>query len=330
MDKTWKQVVMALLLGMILPQMMLRIVSSEAAVQDSPLETTQVGTEPIQTQLPEQTQAIVLNVILDSGSIVGMELEEYIRGVVLAEMAASFEPEALKAQAVVARTYALRRLQLGDKHDNGDICTDPTCCQAYISDADYLESRGMKGDWLKVSQAVAETEGLLLTYEGKLIEATYFACSGGRTEDAAAVWGSDIPYLQAVDSPGEEENQKYSEERYYTKEEFAAALGRDLSGSPASWLGKVSYTNGGGVNTMVIGGITYTGVALRGLLELNSTVFTMTADENGITVQTLGWGHRVGMSQYGADAMALAGSSYDEILVYYYQGVTIDKVGDLG
>ena len=177
---------------------------------------------------------------------------------------------------------------------------------------------------------MADTAGLVLTYNGSLIDATYFSCSGGRTEDAAAVWGADVPYLQAVDSPGEEGAAAYESEVYFTKSEFARLLGRELAGSPTQWLGKVSYTDGGGVATMVIGGVTYTGKELRSLLGLKSTAFTMTADASGITVVTKGNGHRVGMSQYGAEAMAVLGSSYEEILAHYYQGTVIDKFSDLG
>lgn len=330
MDKMWKQVVLGLVLGLMLPRMILNMVGSETVSSQETPETSRQQTQPATTEGTQGAAVIEIPVLRSDGTVEQMALEEYVRGVVLAEMSASFETEALKAQAVVARTYTLRRLQQGDKHSAGAVCTDSECCQAYITDGDYLLTRGARSDWDKVAQAVADTQGQVLTYQGKLIEATYFACSGGRTEDAAAVWGADIPYLQAVDSPGEEENRKYSEELYFTAAQFSAALGRDLSGSPEQWFGNVTLTNGGGVNTMVIGGITYTGLELRKLLDLNSTVFTVTADELGVAIQTLGWGHRVGMSQYGADAMAAVGSTYDEILLYYYQGTVIDKTGNLG
>jgi mannose-6-phosphate isomerase class I len=114
-----------------------------------------------------------------------------------------------------------------------------------------------------------------------------------------------------------------------TAEEFEDALGRELSGSPQNWLGKRTFTPGDGVQTMVIGGITYTGTRLRELLKLNSTAFSMTVENGGITIETLGKGHRVGMSQYGADAMAQNGSTYSEILMYYYQGTRIDKMENI-
>lgn len=334
MDKMWKQVIFAVLLGWMLPQMIFqagsRIQSNPPAETNPTVETT-IAT-PTQTAAEPTTAParMYIPVLMTDGDLQIMELEDYIRGVVLAEMPASFEPEALKAQAVAARTYTLRRMTLMDKHAQGVVCTDSGCCQAYLSDEAYLESRGTQADMEKVTGAVNATAGEVLTYKGDVIEATYFACSGGRTEDAAAVWGSDIPYLRAVDSPGETKAEKYDESIHFTKTEFAELLGRSLQGSSGSWLGAVTYTAGGGVETMAIGGITYTGTQLRKLLRLNSTVFSMTAEDGGITVRTQGWGHRVGLSQYGADAMAVAGSDYVEILTYYYQGTRIDKISDMG
>jgi stage II sporulation protein D len=193
-----------------------------------------------------------------------------------------------------------------------------------------LESRGDPFDVEKITQAVLGTSGEVLTYAGVLADATYFSCSGGRTEDAAAVWGSDIPYLQAVDSPGEEGASVYTDTMYFTADEFQSALGQTLSGSPKSWLGAMTRSDGGGVATMMIGGKSYTGVQLRSLLGLNSTAFTMEVKDGNIVVTTKGKGHRVGMSQYGADAMAVTGSTYEQILQHYYQGTVIDKMDRLG
>ena len=326
MKREWKQVLAAMLLGMFLPRLMLNV-GGAGQTPRQPEPTEAPATQPTVQQFPQQT--VFIPVQTDGGTVRIMELEEYILGVVLAEMPASFEMEALKAQSVVARTYALRRLELGDRHGAFAICTDPACCQAYMSEEAYLQDMGYRSDVAKVSQAVRETAGLVLTYEGELAEATYFSCSGGRTEDAAAVWGEDIAYLQAVDSPGEETAENYTRTVHFSAEEFCAALGRALEGTPDSWLGKASYTAGGGVDMMFIGGISYPGIQLRQLLGLNSTAFTMVAEDGGITVATKGKGHRVGMSQYGADAMALSGGSYGQILAHYYPGTEIDKMGDI-
>lgn len=321
MDKLWKQILVSAMLGILMPRIMLAIGLGAVSEPETTEQTEAADTEPTKT-----AARIYIPVLTGQSDVTVMELESYVKGVVLAEMPATFEEEALKAQAVVARTYALRRLTLADRHEDGAVCTDSACCQAYISTSQYLQQRGDQNAVDKITRAVQQTRGQVLTYEGKLIESTYFSCSGGRTEDAAAVWGMEIPYLQAVDSPGEEDAAVFWEQICFTSKEFAAALGRSMTGSPENWLGKVTYTEGGGVASMVIGGITYTGTQLRKLLDLNSTAFTMTADGQGITVETLGRGHRVGMSQYGADAMAVTGSTYQEILAYYYQGTRIDKL----
>ena len=327
MDCGWKQLLAAFLLGALLPNMLLSMRKYEPADPLGSLEM--IPTVP--QQPPQGSEPVLaIPVLMDTGSVRVMELESYILGVVLAEMPASFEAEALKAQAVVARSYALRRMASGDRHSGCAICTEPSCCQAYISEEAYLQSRGSREDVEKIRKAVKETAGQVLTYCGQLAEATYFSCSGGRTEDALAVWGGNVPYLQAVDSPGEENAPAYETTVLFTKERFSAALGRNLTGEPAQWLGKVTYTDGDGVATMFLGGISYTGTQLRKLLGLNSTAFTMTADANGIAVTTRGKGHRVGMSQYGADAMAAGGSTFVQILAYYYPGTVIDNYNTMG
>jgi len=326
------------ILGVIVPRMVLSAADwilpgkTETPQQMEPAPTEQTETLPSvkPSETEPETENVYIAVLTDSGKVKVMELEDYVHGVVLAEMPAEFETEALKAQAIVARTYALRRQQQGDRHLYGTICTDSACCQAFLSNEDYLaQERGDQSCINKVSQAVEQTAGQVLSYGGELIEATYFSCSGGRTEDAAAVWGTEVPYLQSVESPGEEEASIYYGKEYFTKSEFAAKLGRILKGSPASWLGRITYTKGGGVDTIFIGGICYSGKEIRKLLGLNSTMFTMTSDEKGITVETRGKGHRVGMSQYGADAMAVAGKNCKEILAWYYPGTRIDKMEDL-
>jgi len=325
MDRAWKEILLTVILAAVLPCAFLRRTRPEP-------EKPQLPTQPEQTTVPEtQPEAQWrIPVLMDGGQIRVLELETYLEGVVLGEMPASFEMEALKAQAVVARTYTLRRQELGDRHENAAVCTDPACCQAYIAPEDYLARGGQQKNVDRIAKAVRETAGTVVTYGGKLIEATYFSCSGGRTEDALAVWGSDIPYLQAVDSPGEENAERYWASTYYTAAEFAAALGRTLTGKPKDWLGTVTYTEGGGVAAMLVGGVRYSGVELRKLLQLNSTAFRMLPGEAGITVETAGHGHRVGMSQYGANAMALEGKYFSEILQYYYQGVDIDKGSNIG
>ena len=325
MNKLWRDILGAAFLGLVVPWMLLNALLR-------PQSPTPDSSEPAQTQ--QSSAAFLMPVLMPDGQIQNMELDAYLTGVVLGEMPADFEPEAQKAQAVVARTYALRSYEAGTKHPGGAGCTASSCCQGYCSKEDYLAKGGTEDGYQKIHAAVTATTGEVLVYEGKLIEATYFSSSGGRTEDAVAVWGSDVPYLQATDSPESAYYEKTVATVTFTAEEFSAALGQTFDGSPATWLGAVTYTDGGGVDTMVIGGTAYKGTTLRQKLGLRSTAFTMTAVGDHITVTTRGYGHRVGMSQYGAEAMAASGSTYAQILAHYYQDTTlinwIDNMENLG
>lgn len=256
--------------------------------------------------------------VLDQKMVREMELEAYIAGVVLGEMPAEFESEALKAQAVASRTFTLRSVQRGNKHQDVDVCTDASCCQAYLSMDDYT---GTDTHRQRVLNAVKDTAGQVITYQGNLIEATYFSCSGGKTEDAVAVWGTPVPYLQSVDSPGEEIASVYETTTTLSVSAFMKMLGIQdvnlLSNDDIS----ITYTAGEGVETLRIGSHTYSGTQARVLLNLRSTNFTVEKQDDAIQIVTRGYGHRVGMSQYGAEAMAIAGCNYEEILMHYYSGV---------
>lgn len=257
-----------------------------------------------------------------------MDMEDYLVGVVLAEMPASFQMEALKAQAVAARTYTIRRSNENSRHGHGTICTDHTCCQAYIDPQEYVENGGSGNAVDRVTRAVADTAGEVLVYDEELIMATYFSCAGGITEDAVAVWGQDVPYLQSVISPGEESAPVYSDRKIFTPEDLQTLLGIRLKGDPDDWFTHVTYTPGGGVDTLTIGNIPYRGTTLRTLLGLRSTIFTVSVENGKIIFLTRGFGHRVGMSQYGANAMASAGKNYKEILQHYYTGTEIVQYFD--
>ena len=316
MKRMWKEIGIAMLMGVVVPGFLLWFGAALLEVRE---EQTR---EPVpETVILEPASGYEVPV-RTGDTVTQQDLEAYLVGVVLAEMPASFEPEALKAQAVVARTYTMRANFTGGKHGDGSVCTDYACCQAYIAPEDYLSQGGTRENLDKITAAVTDTAGQVLTYEGSLIEATYFSCSGGSTEDAVAVWGTDYPYLQAVESPGEEHAAHFTDTVTYTPSQFQSALGVSLTGSPKDWFGAVTYTEGGGVDTMQIGGKTYKGTQLRQLLSLRSTVFTMSVGENN-TITTKGFGHRVGMSQYGADAMAFSGKGYEEILTHYYQGTVL-------
>ncbi len=311
-----RDLVLSLVLGFVLPGLVFAWGTLQSRVREEALGKQELS----QTQPPQIRLSMFLRE--ENGDVTQRDMDSYLLGVVLAEMPASFEPEALKAQAVAARNYTQKAYVTGGKHGDGSVCTAPGCCQAYIPLEDYKAKGGTEAAIEKVRTAVLETSGQVLLYEGELIEATYFSCSGGATEDAAAVWGTAYPYLTSVESPGEEEAPPFEDTVIFTPEAFCNALGVTLEGKPESWFGLATYTEGGGVAQIPIGGEIYTGTQLRNLLNLRSTAFKIKAGQS-ITITTRGYGHRVGMSQYGADAMAVSGSSYAEILAHYYPGTEL-------
>lgn len=306
------------------------LIPSAASVQPRAEQEPMV----VLVQQPEAQDARTITVLRD-GEAVQMELDIYLTRVVLSELPASFEPEAMQAQAVAARTFACRQ-QLRGKHPDADVCTESACCQACLSE-EQLHARlgdGFAAAWDKASAAVQATEDEVLTYDGALIEATYFSCSGGTTEAAAAVWGSDVPYLQSVSSPGEQEAARYQSTETLSPQAFAAAIrtldeGLRLSDDPADWVQGITRTDGGGVDTACIGGRTFTGTQLRRAFGLNSTKFTLQYRSGAFIFDVLGYGHRVGMSQYGAEAIARLGFDYRAILRYYYRGAELTQMDDL-
>lgn len=308
-------------MGILLPGLLFSV-SEKLITREENSEQPQgtvATTEPTQKPATQQQPATQVAVLMADGQVM-LDMQDYLVGVLLAEMPVDFDEEALKAQAVVSRTYALRRNAVGNKHPQGAVCTESSCCQAYRSIEDFLAKGGTEEMLQKMTRAVKNTRNQVLTYNGALIEATYFSCSGGRTEDALAVWGTDIPYLQAVDSPGEEGAAHFVDTVEFTMEEFAALLGIPAS---AVNLGAVTYTDGGGVATIVIGDEAFTGIQIRQKLGLRSTAFAMRTIGGKIYISTKGFGHRVGMSQYGAEAMAVRGNDYQKILYHYYPGTTL-------
>lgn len=315
MNTLKKDILLAFFLGLIVPGLLLNFCAML-------LPEGEVGAPETTVSQETQPETVKLPVLLRRTEAVTQEdMDTYLVGVVLAEMPVSFEPEALKAQAVAARTYARKAGETGGKHGDGSVCTDPGCCQACIAPADYLTQGGTEEGLEKVRLAVAQTSGYVLRYEGALIEATYFSSAGGSTESAVAVWGTDYPYLQPVDSPEAGEGTTVT----FSREAFQQALGRQLPGDPATWFSQVRYTDGGGVETMTIGDTAYTGTQLRQLLGLRSTAFSIETAGEEITVTTFGYGHRVGLSQYGADAMAVTGSDFAAILAHYYPGAELTR-----
>lgn len=312
MRPLWKDILAAVWLGILLPGMVLNIFVLKEKHRQAQIPHTQ------------QIQPLIMNgyeipVRDPDGTRAYMDIDTYLTGVLLAEMPAEFHEEALKAQAVAARTYTWKAYTTGGKHSDSSICTDSSCCQAYMTKEAYLARGGTTENLEKVRRAVEATSNLVLVHGGELIEATYFSSSGGRTEAAVEVWGRDFPYLQPVSSPEEHFENTVS----YSVSEFQKLLGIELSGNPEEWFASVTFTDGGGVDTMQICGEAYTGVELRSLLGLRSTRFVMEAEDQTITITTTGYGHRVGMSQYGANTMAQEGSTWQAILQHYYPGTNV-------
>lgn len=269
--------------------------------------------------------------VLNGDTVTEMDLGTYLVGVLRAEMPASFELEALKAQAVAARTYTVYKLQQGSNHENADICTDYTCCQAYLAEDTARANWGGDADRYeeKVEQAVTETDGQVILYNDEPILAVFHSASAGLTRSAGDVWTSDLPYLQPVSSPepGESIPNYYSRVEFTAaefKEKFLAAHPEaDLSGDCASWLSGAVTDGAGSVVQVNVGGVSLKGSQVRSILGLRSACFTWEPEGDSITFFVTGYGHGVGMSQYGASAMAAAGSGYREILTHYYSGVEI-------
>ena len=281
---------------------------------------------------PGRDSTTVLNLLAD-GKLQQTDMETYLMGVVRAEMPAAFEMEALKAQAVAARTYTLYKLQSGGNHgETADVCTDHTCCQA------YLNAEAARANWgdraaayeAKVESAVRETDGEAILYGGVPILAVFHSSSAGRTRAAGEVWVNDLPYLRPVDSPepGDRIPNYYSRVEFPAEELKAKLLAAfpeaDLSGGMEGWLKDPAADSAGNVGTVSVGGVAAKGTQVRAALGLRSACFTWEAQEGGMAFFVTGYGHGVGLSQYGASAMAAAGAGYREILTHYYTGVTVE------
>jgi len=287
----------------------------------------------------ESRDAEVILTVLVDGKPEQMDLGSYLVGVLRAEMPAAFHPEALKAQAAAARTYTLHKMLSGSGHgDAADVCTDAACCQAYRGEAAAREEWGEQAETYekKVREAVAETDGQAILYGGVPILAVFHAASAGVTRSAGQVWQSDLPYLRAVRSPGSAEAiPDYYSRAVFTAEEFRVAVGTvcpeaKLTGDVGKWLSQAVTDEAGSVETVKVGGVTVKGSTLRAALGLRSACFEWEAKDGALTFYVTGYGHGVGLSQYGANRMAQEGAGWREILTHYYSGVTIGAFSAAG
>ena len=266
-------------------------------------------------------------------SIEEINLDEYLYGVVSAEMPASFNEEALKAQAVVARTYTIYKIKNNNnKHGEAQICDDSACCQAWISKEDRMAKwpeNEREQNWNKILNAVNSTQGKIITYNNEPIDAFFHSNSGGKTEIPINVWGgSGFPYLQVVETLGEENYSQYSSEVTISKEDLINKMKEKYSDfeidyNDANCISILEYTESGRVRTIKIGNKNLSGVEARSIFNLKSANFEVTIDGDNIKFTVKGYGHGIGMSQTGADSMANNGSNYEDIIHHFYIGVEI-------
>lgn len=269
-------------------------------------------------------------------SIEEINLDEYLYGVVSAEMPASFEEEALKAQAVVARTYTIYKIKNNsNKHGEAQICDNSACCQAWISKEDRLakwNENEREENWNKIVNAVNATQGKIITYNGEPIDAFFHSNSGGKTEVPINVWGgSGFPYLQVVETSGEENYSQYASEVIMSKEELGRKMKEkyndfSIDYSKSDCIKILEYTESGRIKTIKIGNKNISGVEARSIFNLKSANFNVSINDNNIKFEVKGYGHGVGMSQTGADSLAKEGKTFEEILQHFYKDIEIKNM----
>ncbi|MCI8641494.1 MAG: stage II sporulation protein D [Clostridia bacterium] len=271
------------------------------------------------------------------GNVEEVNIDEYLYHVVSAEMPATFEIEALRAQAIVARTYTIFKI-LNKKHDNADICDDSTCCQAWVSKETRLarwNENERESNWQKICNAVNSTKGKIVTYENKPINAFFHSNSGGVTEVPINVWGgTGYPYLQSVATAGEDGYTQYASEVILTRTELLNKLKAKYSDISINFSNPeeikiLEYTGSNRVKTLKIGNHNLSGVEARTIFGLKSANFEIAQEGENIKFTVKGYGHGVGMSQTGADAMAKQGSTAEEIITHFYTGIAIQDTNSL-
>lgn len=272
-----------------------------------------------------------------TGEIEQVNIDEYLCNVVSAEMPADYEIEALKAQAIVARTYTIYKI-LNKKHENADICDDSTCCQAWISKENRLsrwEENKRESNWQKICDCINSTKGKIITYDNKPINAFFHSNSGGITEVPVNVWGgTGYPYLQSVETSGEDAYTQYLSEVTFTQDELLNKLKEKYNDISIDFSNNedikiLEYTESTRVKTIKFGNHQISGVEARLLFGLKSTNFEIVRENNNIKFSVKGYGHGVGMSQTGADSIAKQGKNADEIIKHFYTGVEIKYVNEI-
>lgn len=290
-------------------------------------------TEIVETWNEFNTPKTIKSFIVEKNEVCEINFEEYIKGVVAAEMPATFEDEALKAQAVAARSYILNKIQTDTKHENGaDICNNPSHCKAYSSKEELQEKWGNDFDkfYEKISKCIDDTNNCVMIYDNKIVNALFHSTSSGRTENAKDIWGENVDYLVSVASFGDELSPRYKSSVTMSIEEFKQILKNNYP--QISWpdgsqlIGEARRSEAGGIISMDIANITLSGNEIRNIFSLRSTNITFDITDCDVTLNVVGNGHGVGMSQYGANYLATQGKTYIEILKTYYSGVEVVKL----
>jgi stage II sporulation protein D len=272
-----------------------------------------------------------------TNKIVEMKFEDYIAGVIAAEMPVKFDVEALKAQAVTARTYAAAKMfQNGGngcvRHPGADVCSD-IHCQAWVSKADRFKSwksSEVVSNWAKITDAVNSTKGQVISFKGSLASGVkYFSTSDGKTESSIFAFGYSAPYLVSVDSPYEEKAPNFKSSIAMSKDEFLKKI-KSLDAKNtinikniSSQIKILSWTDGGRVKQIKIGNKVFSGVDIRWAMNLKSADFNIIIDKTNVNFNVKGYGHGVGMSQWGANEMGKRGYKYDKIIKHYFTGTEI-------
>lgn len=271
--------------------------------------------------------------VLTADGVETVTMSDWLPGVVAGEMPALFEEEALKAQAVAARTYIMYSMgREKPAHPEADVCDDPACCKAHSTDEELREKWGesYEENMARVLEAVRSTDGEYMSYGGEVIQAVFHSSSAGRTEDSAAIWQAE-PYLVSVESPETAEDvPNYVTSVTVSPEDFREAVltvhpEAEFGEDPAFWLGAAVRDASGRVESVDIGGTQVPGTELRTIFKLRSTAFTLDYTAEGFLFTVTGYGHGVGMSQYGANVMAEDGADYEEILTHYYPGAELTR-----
>ena len=307
---------------LIIPSFLVIPFTKERPTNERTNQTEQATTEP-------ETAVEVAVYRSKYDQIANLPLEEYIKGVVAAEMPAEFELEALKAQALTARTYIVKQILNPKKMGvpDGAIVTDTVMHQVYKSPKELKEIWGADYQWKmeRITKAVNETKGKIITYNGEPITASFFSTSNGFTENSEDYWQNSFPYLRSVKSPWDKNSPKFIATKRIPLKEFEQKLGVNLSGSGIAGT-IIERTEGNRVAKVQISGKQWTGREIRETLGLNSSDFTWKQKGNFIEITTKGWGHGVGMSQYGAHGMAQQGKTVKEIITHYYRGTSISEI----